>query len=87
MIAGLLAGGKTFETPAVDEKNIEPAVVVVIIESDAAAGGLEEIFVFVLAAENGFDIKAGFVRDVKEGYAKINGGGGRWRSVVLGKEC
>src|SRR5262249_16475 len=32
---------KTFETPSVDEKNVEPVIVVVVIERHAAAGGLE----------------------------------------------
>jgi len=70
MIGGLLAGGKAFEARAVDEKNVQPAVVVVIIEGDAAAGGFEEILVLVLAAENGLGVEAGFPRDVEEGNAK-----------------
>src|SRR5205823_6152663 len=43
MRKGFLSGGKAFETPAVHEKNIQPAVVVVIVESDSAASGFEEI--------------------------------------------
>ena len=35
---GSLAGGKTFQTRTVDQENIEPAVVVVIVERNAAAG-------------------------------------------------
>src|SRR5229473_3114309 len=38
--SGFLASGKTFEAPAVDEENVQPAVVIVIVESGAAAGGL-----------------------------------------------
>src|SRR5436309_2949763 len=89
MIGGFLAGGKTFQAVAVDKKNIQPAVVVVIVEGDAAAGGFEKIFIFVLAAENGFGVEAGFARDVEEGNAKIvvGGGGARlWRNVALRKE-
>src|SRR6266850_5638563 len=71
MRSGFLSGGKTFEAPAVDEKNVEPAVLVVIVESDAAAGGFEKIFVLVLAAVNGFGVQAGFARDVKKGNAEI----------------
>ena len=55
---GLLSGGKSFEARAVDEKNIEPAVVVVVVERDSAAGGFEQIFIFVFTAENGLDIEA-----------------------------
>src|SRR5205814_456719 len=89
MIGGFLAGGKTFEAPAVDEKNVQPAVVVIIVEGDAAAGGFEKIFIFVLAAENGFGVEAGFARDVEEGNAKIvrgSNGGGLRRNVALRKE-
>jgi len=89
MIGGFLPGGETFEAGAVDEKNVQPAVVVVIVERDAAAGGFEKIFIFVLAAENGFGVEAGFARDVEKGNAKIvvGGGGARlWRNVALRKE-
>jgi len=73
MIDGLLTGGKAFEARAVDEKNVEPAVVVVVVESHAAAGSLEEVFVLVLAAENGFNVEAGVARVVEEGDADIVG--------------
>ena len=71
MRRGLLASRKTFEAPAVDEKNVQPAVVVVIIESDAAAGGFEKVFVFVLATEDSFYIQAGLTPDVQEGNTEI----------------
>src|SRR5207237_8915011 len=81
MIGGFLASGETFEAPAVDKKNIQPTIVVVIVEGDAAAGSFEKILIFVLAAKNGFGVEAGFARDVEKGNAKIVvGGGGRlWR--------
>src|SRR6267378_1223374 len=85
-----LPGRKTFKAPAVDDKNIQPAVVVVIVESDAAARGFKKILVFVLAAEDGFGDQAGFTRDVEEGNAEIlrgSYGSGRRRSCALGKEC
>ncbi len=86
MIGGFLASGKTFKARAVDEENIQPAVVVVIIEGDAAAGGFEEILVLVFAAEDGFGVEAGLPCDVKEGNAKIVGAGhagGLWRTCIL----
>ena len=66
MRGGLLAGGEAFQARAVHQKNIEPAVVVVIVEGDAAAGGFEQIFILVLAAENRFGVESGFFRDVDE---------------------
>ena len=74
MRGGLLAGGEAFEAPAVDQKNIQPAVVVVVVESDAAAGGLEQIFVLVLAAEDGFCVESGFPGDIHETDAKVRNG-------------
>src|SRR5258708_1559985 len=68
-----LASRKTFEAPAVDEENIQPAVVVVIVKSDTAAGGFEKVFVFVLATENGFGVQAGLARNVEEGNTNIAG--------------
>ena len=66
-----MSGGKTFEAPSVDEKNIQPAVVVVIVESNAAAGGLEEIFIFVFAAEDGLGVEARLASNVDEAAAQI----------------
>ena len=53
-----LSGGKAFQPRAVDQKNVQPAVVVVVIKRHAAAGGFQQIFIFVLAAEDGFRIEA-----------------------------
>src|SRR2546429_8593865 len=47
------------------------AVVVVIIEGDTAASGLEKIFILVFAAEKCFRVETGFARDVEKGHAKI----------------
>src|SRR5947208_14267958 len=71
MRSGFLSGGEAFEAPAVHEKNIQPAVVVVIIEGDTAASGLEKIFILVFAAENCFGVETGFARVVEKGHAKI----------------
>src|SRR4029077_21213679 len=75
-IGGLLAGGKAFQPRAIHQENIEPAIVVVIVEGDAATGGLQQIFVFVLAAKNHFGVEAGFFRDVYEIDPERRG---RWR--------
>jgi len=77
---------KTFEARAVHEKNIEPAVVVVIVESDAAAGRFEQIFIFVLAAEKRFDIEASFFRDVDEADSEVARLGGR-SGAARGRRC
>src|SRR5260370_37877619 len=71
MRSWFLPRGKTFEAPAVHEKNILPTVVVVIVEGDAAGGGFEKISVFVFAAEKGFGVEARFARDVEESDTQI----------------
>ena len=71
MRSRLLPCGKTFQPPAIDQKNIQPAVVVVVVEGDAAAGGFEQILVFVFAAEDCFRVEAGFAGDVQEVDAEI----------------
>jgi hypothetical protein len=71
MRSAFLSSGKSFETPAIHQKNIQPAVVVEIVESYAATGGLEEIFVLVLPTENRFGVEAGFARDVEKCHAEI----------------
>src|SRR5947199_7832300 len=71
MRGGLTAFGKTFKARAVDQENIEPAVVVVVVKGDAAARGFEQIFVFVLAAENGLCIQTGFAAHIDEDHSVI----------------
>ncbi len=86
MIGGFLASGKTLEARAVDQENVQPAIVVVVVESDAAAGGFEKVFVLMLAAENSFGVETGFPRDVQEGNPEIGGmgrNGSLWRSCAL----
>ena len=41
----LLAGGKSLQPPAVHQEQIEPAIVVVVVEGQAAAGGFKQILV------------------------------------------
>ena len=74
MRRGFAAGGKSLESPAVYDEDIEPAVVIVIVKRDATAGGLKQILVLVFSTEDRFGIQAGFARDVQEANAEI-----RWR--------
>ena len=48
----LLALGKAFEPPAVDQENVNPVILVVVEEGCAAAGGFEQVFVAVFTAED-----------------------------------
>jgi hypothetical protein len=70
MTAGLLACGKPFEPPSIDQEDILPAVVVVVVEREPAAGSFEEIFIGELAAVDGLDVKAGLGGDIDEADAK-----------------
>ena len=74
----LFALRETLEAPAVDEEEIEPAVVVVVVEGQAAAGGFEKIFIFADAAENGFDVEAGAFDDIDEADAERRAFDGRF---------
>jgi hypothetical protein len=59
MTGWLLAFWKALETPAVDEEDIHPVVLIVVEEGGTAPGGFEEIFVAVFAAEYRFRMEAG----------------------------
>src|SRR5690348_15003855 len=65
----LLPLGKSLQTPAIHEKNVEPVVVVVIVKGGAATGGFKKIFVFVFAAVNRFRIQTGFASDIQKADA------------------
>src|SRR5580704_17243245 len=62
---------KAFQSRSVHQKNVEPAVVVVIVEGNAAAGGFQQILVLVLAAEDGFRVQARFAGDIEKADAQI----------------
>src|SRR5277367_3099384 len=66
MTTGFLPGRKAFESPAIDEEEIEPAIRVVVVEGEPAARGFQQIFVGFLAAVDGLDGKAGLLHDVSE---------------------
>src|SRR5260221_1558026 len=72
-----LPGGKTFQARTIHQENVEPAVTVVIVESHAAAGRLQQIFIFVFSAKNRFEIESGFASDVDETNVQAVRGGGR----------
>src|SRR5262249_1519249 len=83
MIERLLPGRKTVEARAVHQENVEPAIVVVVVERNAAAGGLEQIPVLVLTAEDGNGVQARFFRHIDKADAEV--GAGRSGSGFLGK--
>jgi len=78
MRSGLVARWKAFEARSVYQENIQPAVIVVIVKGDSAAGRFEQVFVFVLAAENCFDVQARVFGDVDEAHSNV---GGLWRAA------
>ena len=80
----LVAFGKAFEPPAVDEENVDPVVLVVVEKGCAAARGFKQIFVAVLAAEDGLDVEAGFFGHVDKLHAERRARHGR-RSALWGR--
>src|SRR5712671_5953520 len=75
-----LPGGETLEARAIHQENIQPAIIIVIVECNAAAGRLQQILVLMLAAENRFDIKPGFASHIDEIDAQAIRGG--WRRLL-----
>src|SRR5947199_8813320 len=71
MRGGLASRRETLQPRSVDQEDIQPAVIVVVIEGDTAASGFEQIFVLVLAAVNGFCVEPGFSRDIQEADPEV----------------
>ena len=71
MVGRFFALFKSFEERAVQHQEIEPGIVVVIVEGDTAAGGLEEISIFVFVPKNGFGVEAGLASNVDEADAQF----------------
>jgi hypothetical protein len=61
-----LPGREALQSPAIYQKNIQPAVVVVVIKSDTATGCLQQVLVLVFAAVNGFCVEPGLARNVNK---------------------
>src|ERR1700678_3238004 len=70
MTAWLLSFGEAIETPAVDEEEVEPAVVVIVVKRQAAACGLQEVLILALRAVGCCDVEAGLLCDVDVADAK-----------------
>src|SRR5437016_5615970 len=66
----LLPFGESLKPPAVHEKDVEPSIVIVVVESDAAAGGLEKIFVLVFPAKDGLGVQPGLPSDIHKSHAQ-----------------
>ena len=66
VVGGSFAGRKAFERGAVDEKNVRPAVVVVVEDGHAGAGGFDDVFLGVHAAKGVRGRESGFGGDVYE---------------------
>src|SRR5258705_8499904 len=66
VIGGTFAGGKSFEFRAVDNKDVRPAIVVVIKDGNARTGSLNDVFLGGLAAKNIHHRETSFLRDVSE---------------------
>src|ERR1700737_1653361 len=53
----LLPNRKSLQPPSIHQKNIQPSVVVVIVESHPAACRFQQIFIFVLPTKNSFGVQ------------------------------
>src|ERR1700752_5275589 len=66
-----IACGKPFGAKAIYDKNVEPAVIVVIVKGDSTAGSLEQVLIFVLSTEDGFYVQAGFASDIQKTHIQV----------------
>ncbi len=67
----LASDGKALQPRPVHQKNVEPTVVVVIVEGNAAARGFEQIFILVFAPVDRFGVQSGLTCDVEKAHAQI----------------
>jgi hypothetical protein len=81
-----LPGGKSFELRAIHQKDVRPAVVVIVENCDAGSGGFDDVFFAVDAAESVLRGEAGFLGQVDEGR---NRGGRRrgWLRLLPAQVC
>src|ERR1700677_5259119 len=89
MTAWLLSFGEAIETPAVDEEEVEPAVVVIVVKRQAAACGLQEVLILALRAIGCCDVEAGLLCDVdvadaeRRAFTRRLRAGWRWHRLCV----
>ncbi len=83
MRSRLGTGRKTFEPRTVYEKNIEPAIVVVVVKRNPAAGSFQKVYVLVLTAENCLRVEPGLAPNVDEANAQAVARGLDLRRSIL----
>jgi hypothetical protein len=66
MRSGFLARRKALQPPSIHQKNIKPAIIVIVVKSDSTASGFEQIFIFVFAAVDGLSIQTCRASDIDE---------------------
>src|ERR1700680_1647154 len=66
MVARTLSRGKPFEGCSIHEEDVRPSVVVVIKDGDTCAGGFNDVFLGLHAAEDIRTDQAGFFGYVQE---------------------
>src|SRR5216683_2966269 len=79
---------------AVHDKNVGPAVVVIVKDGDARSGGFDNVLFRVFAAENHRCVQPGLLRDIDKmrgrfsvGALRMTGGLGRERGEAEGQPC
>src|SRR5215469_10111543 len=70
MTRWLLARGKTFKPPSIYNKNVQPAIVVIVIKSNAATSSFQQIFVFLLSAKNGLCLETRLAGNIDKSNAQ-----------------
>src|SRR5215469_5259016 len=63
---GLVALRKSLETPAVNKENVKPAVVVVVVKGEPAAGGLQQVFVLAHTPVSRFEVQSRTLHHIQE---------------------
>jgi len=66
MVGGALSCRKTFERSAVDQKNIGPAIVVVVKYRNTGTGGFDDVFLAAHAAEHVHHRKSRLLGDIRK---------------------
>ena len=68
MAGGLLTLGKPFQPPAVHDEYIQPSIVIVVIKSNAATCGFQQIFVLPLASKYRLGLESGLASNIDEAH-------------------
>src|SRR5579871_645650 len=68
---GFASDRKSFDLRTIHNEDVEPAIIVVVVEGDAASGSFEQILILVVSSKDRLYVQSRFARDIHKVNAQF----------------